>query len=112
MTNSSIRFTSFPRIQSSPFFVRSIVDVFKVHEQEISTIALKKGLESNQVLAILRDDLQTLSFEVETGKTSSQKIHRPVLYGENEEPILRYEIDAYNAEWKCGLVVSHDDMDG
>jgi hypothetical protein len=105
MANSSVRFTSFPRTKSSPFFVRSIVEVFKAHEQEISTVALLKGLESNQVLAILCDDLQALNFEVETGKTSVQKIHRPVLYGENEEPILRYEIDAYNSEWKCGLEI-------
>jgi len=105
MTSSSVRFTSFPRTKNSPFFVRSIVEVFKVHEQKISTTALQKGLESNQVLAILCKDLQALGFEVETGKSSNQKIHRPVFYGENEEPILRYEIDAYNSEWKCGLEI-------
>jgi hypothetical protein len=101
----SIRFSSFPRTKPSPQFIKPIVDIFKSHENEISTILLKKGLESNQVLTILCGDLQTLNFEVETGKTATQKIHRPVFYGENGEPTLRYEIDAYHIEWKCGLEI-------
>jgi hypothetical protein len=28
-----------------------------------------------------------------------------VFFGENGEPSLRYEIDAYHPEWRCGLEV-------
>ena len=34
-----------------------------------------------------------------------KKIERPVFFGEGGEPTLRYEIDAYHPEWKCGLEV-------
>ena len=64
---------------------------------------LAKGLESDAVLRILAPDLETLGFAVETAKTRSKKIERPVFYGENGEPSLRYEIDAYHPEWRCGL---------
>ena len=104
-TDYSIRYTSFPRTKPSPEFILTIISVFISHEKEISTSILIKGLESNQVLKILCSGFQTLNFEVETGKISSQKIHRPVFYGENGLPILRYEIDAYNSEWKCGLEI-------
>ncbi len=105
VANTQIRFTSFPRTRRSPNFIQNIVATFKSHEKEISTIELKKGLESNEVLAKLCEDLLLLYFEVEAGKAHNQKIHRPVFYGENEEPILRYEIDAYHPEWKCGLEI-------
>ncbi|MGO9243490.1 MAG: hypothetical protein ACLQDC_01795 [Verrucomicrobiia bacterium] len=42
---------------------------------------------------------------METGKRSGHKIARPVFYGENGEPSLRYEIVAYYPEWRCGLEV-------
>ena len=78
---------------------------FKLHEIDISTKNLKKGLTSNEVLTILRDDLISIGFQVESGKLKTDKIQRPVFFGENGEPTLRYEIDAYNPEWKCGLEV-------
>ena len=34
-----------------------------------------------------------------------QKIDRPVFFGENGIPALRYQIDAYHPVWKCGLEV-------
>jgi len=105
MSKHQIRYSSFPRTKPSPSFIKPIIDIFKAHEEDISTSVLIKGLESNQVLTILCTDLQALCFEVETGKTDLQKIHRPVFYGENGEPTLRYEIDAYHFEWKCGLEI-------
>jgi len=105
MPNIQIRFSTFPRTKPSPKYIWEIVDIFKAHEMSISTIELAKGLESNQVLSILAEDLHNAGFEVETGKAQIQKIHRPVFYGENEEPTLRYEIDAYHPDWKCGLEI-------
>jgi len=38
-------------------------------------------------------------------KRKADKIERPVFYGENGIPTLRYEIDAYHPDWRCGLEV-------
>jgi hypothetical protein len=103
--SSTVRFTSFPRTKPPPDFVRRIVTVFQQHEPKISTLALAKGLESDPVLKELATDLANLGFTVETSKARKTKIARPVFYGENGEPSLRYEIDAYHAEWHCGLEV-------
>ena len=102
---STVRFSSFPRTKPPPPFVPQIVSVFKRHEPLISTVALDKGLESDPVLRILAEDIAALGFSVESSKTRANKIERPVFYGENGEPTLRYEIDAYHQKWKCGLEV-------
>ena len=46
-----------------------------------------------------------LRFQVEASKKKVDKLQRPVFFGENGIPTLRYEIDAYHPEWKCGLEV-------
>src|SRR5262249_20727024 len=30
---------------------------------------------------------------------------RPVFFGEDGRPTLRYKIDAYNPQWRCGLEI-------
>ena len=79
--------------------------MFLKHEDDISTVNLPKGLTSDQVLSIMRDDLVSLGFEVEAGKKAEQKIKRPVFFGENAAPSLQYEIDAYHADWRAGLEI-------
>ena len=79
--------------------------VFRRHEHKISTITLEKGLDSDGVLSVLREDLVELGFHVESGKRKVDKIDRPVFFGENGEPTLRYQIDAYHPDWECGLEV-------
>jgi hypothetical protein len=102
---TTIRFTCFPQTQPPPPFVPSVVEVFRRHEPTISTIALTKGLESDPVLKEIAGDLAALGFSVETAKTVKAKIPRPVFYGENGLPSLRYDIDAYHQMWRCGLEV-------
>jgi len=94
----SIRYTSYPRTEPPPAFVDKVVGVFQEHRTDISTEPLAKGLTSDQVLNLLRQDLVQLGFEVEEGKRRAQKIQRPVFYGENEVPTIRYEVDAYNCQ--------------
>ena len=79
--------------------------VFRDHEHSISTEDLEKGLTSNQVLAVLRDDLLDLGFAVEGGERSGSKITRPVFFGDNGIPTLRYQVDGYQEDWECGLEV-------
>lgn len=105
MGESSIRFTSFPRTEPPPVFTDAVVRTFRAHETTIGTLGLKKGLTSDEVLQVLRDDLVALGFQVESGKQRVNKIERPVFYGENGVPALRFEIDGYHPEWRCGLEV-------
>lgn len=102
---SAVRFTSFPRTEPAPSFTNDVVAVFRQHEPAISTLELEKGLTSDAVLGMLRSDLQALNFTVESGKLASDKIKRPVFFGENGAPDLQYEIDAYHSDWRCGLEV-------
>jgi hypothetical protein len=66
---------------------------------------LDKGLTSDQVLSIMRNDLVELGFDVEAGKRNVDKIERPVLFGEGGEPTLKYEVDAWHNKWHCGLEI-------
>ena len=66
---------------------------------------LDKGLTSNQVLAVLREDLLDLGFEVEGGGRSGTRITHPVFFGDNGIPTLRYQVDGYQEEWECGLEI-------
>jgi hypothetical protein len=105
MPASTIRYQTFPQTSAPPAFVESIISVMRRHEQDISTLSLRKGLTSDEFLRVIRDDLVTLGFNVEAGKNASSKISRPVLFGENGESIVNYEIDAYHAEWQLVLEV-------
>jgi hypothetical protein len=105
VARTSIRFTSFPRTEQPPAFAIDLAGVFRRHEEQVATALLKKGLTSNEVLAVIRDDLLALGFQVETGKQKADKIQRPVFFGENGHPTLNYEIDAYHPIWRCGLEV-------
>ena len=105
MAKSSIRFSTFPQTEPPPAFVPEIVSVFEKHEPYIATLTLNKGLTSDEVLSVLRGDLIGIGFDVERGKRKDQKIERPVFYGENGIPTVRYQIDAYHPTWKCALEV-------
>ena len=100
-----IRFSTFPRTQTPPAFVARVVDGFERHSGEIGTAQTENGLNSNQVLSVLRSDLVKLGFDVEAGKRTEDKIKRPVFFGENAQPDLQYEVDAWHPEWRAGLEV-------
>jgi hypothetical protein len=101
----TVRYSTFPRTEAPPSHINEIVDVFHQHKITIGTLELEKGLTSDAVLKEIRPALEGIGFIVEGGKTADQKIKRPVFFGENGIPKLQYEIDAYHAEWNCGLEV-------
>lgn len=105
MSDSTIRYYCYPRTKTPPTFAESIVSAFRAKENEIATQDSKDGLKSDAVLAAVRPNLENVGFDVETGKSRSDKIHRPVLFGENGKPQLQYEVDGYHDEWSCGLEV-------
>ena len=98
MAKTSIRYICYPRTEPPPNFAEDVAAVFRSHEKEIATLNLAKGLTSDGVLQVLREDLLDLGFEVETGKRKGQKIERPVFFGEDGRPELKYEVDAYHSQ--------------
>ncbi len=102
---SEIRYYCYPRTQSPPEFSHTIADVFRKHEERISTEQLDDGLKSDEVLEVLRGDLEEIGFNVEKGKKKDEKIHRPVLFGKNGKPQLKYEVDGYHPKKNYGLEV-------
>ena len=105
MPKTTVRFTSYPRTEPPPQFVPSVIAAFQGCEDAVCSERLAKGLTSDQVLGVLRPHLEALGFQVEAGKNRDEKIERPVFYGENGVPALRYQIDAYHPSWRCGFEV-------
>lgn len=100
-----VSFSTFPKTIKPKDFSIKVVELFNKHFDTISTVRLEKGLDSDGVLRVLRDDLLLLGFEVEKSKKKEDKIFRPVFYSENAQATVQYEIDAFNNDWKCGLEV-------
>ncbi|MQC18042.1 MAG: hypothetical protein DWG80_03075 [Chloroflexi bacterium] len=51
---------------------------------------------SDRVLEHVRIGLESLGFEVESGKRSDQKVRRPVLFGTQGSERVAYEIDGFH----------------
>ena len=99
-------FKSFPVTTPPPPFVFDVVGVFRKHHSLCDTSTLKNDSpKSDGVLEIMCPDLLSLGFEVEQGKSADEKIHRPVLFGENGIQEVKYEIDAFHSGFSCGLEV-------
>lgn len=99
-----INFQCFPATQPPPAFVWQIVKTFEDHHSDILPASDGNRFGSDSVLAVLRDPLQQIGFSVEhRGETGF--IDRPVFFGERGAPTLRYRVDAYHSNWKCGLEV-------
>jgi hypothetical protein len=101
---TTIRYQTFPRTRVPPPFVEKVVQAFRNHEPAIST-SLNKGLDSNQVLQEIRDDLVSLGFRIEKGKVIAGKVRQPVLFGENGKIEVPYDVDGYHPDWKAVLEV-------
>lgn len=93
---------SYPSHLPAPPWAAGVVDVFAAARANVDSTQ-HHGLSSDTVLAHVRPGLEELGFEVERGKKHEEKIHRPVLFGENGATLVRYEVDAYLREY--GVVV-------
>jgi hypothetical protein len=81
-----------------PAWALTLVQLVSVVEPVISTADQKTGLSSDDVLRELTPGLQSAGYQVETGKTRASKIRRPVLFGDQGEPSVAYEIDAWHPD--------------
>jgi hypothetical protein len=96
-------YSYFPRWQSTPEWVFPLTQVFL--EQEISLNTAVNANRSDAALEVLRPGLNALGFEVESSKTKTGKLYRPVLFGDNGKPEWQYQIDAYHPERRIALEV-------
>jgi hypothetical protein len=94
----------FPRNTRPPSWALDLAEATAAAQDEISTAPDdRRGIKSDDVLRALAPSLAKLGYAVEASKRSSDKIKRPVLFGDNGRPSLSYEIDAFHDEH--GIVV-------
>ena len=92
----------YPSHDQPPAWVRDFVAAVTGVRSEIESRSVE-GLTSDTVLAFLRPGLVELGYEVESGKHRTEKIRRPVLFGDQGVERVAYEVDAVHDE--LGIVV-------
>ena len=99
-----MRWISFPRNVVVSEDLKSIIEVFESVEQEIESKPDNR-MESNKVLEYVRPGLELQGYKVEQGKRAIDKIHVPVLFGENGVEEKYFEADAYHPQKKIVIEV-------
>ena len=84
----------YPSNSSPPEWVEALATVFKNCQNNIDSS--KNSLNSDEVLKELSEGLEEIGFAVEKGKKKEELIRRPVLYGEQGNPRVTYELDAFH----------------
>jgi hypothetical protein len=79
--------------------LEKVIEVFKKHYETIKSP--DNNLNSNEVLSIIREDLELLNYKVENGKGNTVRV--PVLYGRNGVLEKSFHADAYNQN--LGIVI-------
>ena len=74
--------------------LRELAAIFDKHMEEISSAA--HGLSSNDVLAVVADDLEASGYLVEKSKRAEDLIRMPVLFGERGALEKEFYADAYH----------------
>src|SRR5205807_226500 len=83
----------YPLRDRPPEWARVFVGIVAVAETELSS-RKNQGLTSDSVLARLRPGLEAAGYRVEGGKTREQRIHLPVLFGDQGKERVAWEVDA------------------
>ncbi|MCH5226415.1 MAG: hypothetical protein J1F16_01150 [Muribaculaceae bacterium] len=97
---SDIIYECFP---SGEIFLNEVIEIFKKHNSDISSethIGKNKNLKSNDVLKILSNDLESIGYKVEKGKSQQHKITFTVP-GTDQ----KFDVDAYNDTTKTIIEV-------
>lgn len=92
----------YPSSAEPPVWVGALVEAFRGAQQELDSRS-HSGLSSDVALSRLRKSLVQLGFNVESGKKKADLIRRPVLYGEQGNSVVAYEVDGFHAE--LGIVL-------
>lgn len=91
-----INYMYFPRNKSIDEVSAGVISSFNEIADKIDSDKFK--FDSNEVLSIVRLQLEKHGFKVETGKKQNDKILIPVLYGKNGRIEKSFEVDAYSFE--------------
>ncbi len=98
-----IRFQFFPRSQGITQNMSLIINCF---ENEIEKIKSPEfNLSSNEVLEVVRKNLENIGFNCETGKSAAQKIHVPVLFGYDNKIDKSFNADAVSRDGKIVIEI-------
>ena len=98
-----LRYQLFPR---SVGITQQIQEVINCFERRYAPIKSPENeLKSNEVLNVLRPDLERIGFNVETGKAKGQKIPVPVLFGLNNSVDKSFNADGISSDGKIVLEV-------
>ncbi|OAQ39876.1 hypothetical protein A5893_09925 [Pedobacter psychrophilus] len=98
-----ITFQFFPRSQG---ITKEIKDVISCFELEYSNIKSPEfNLSSNEVLEVVRPHLEKLEFICETGKSATQKISVPVLFGYDNRIDKSFNADALSCDGKIVIEI-------
>lgn len=98
------RWQYYPTHDPAPAWVAAVCELLAASRQHIDSREVD-GLTSDKVLEHLRPGLESLGFEIETGKRKVQKVRRPVLFGESGSERVAYEVDGFHAAEKIVLEV-------
>lgn len=93
----------FPKSTETPAHLRRIVDAFNIHANDIDSEF--HTYSSNEVLEILRPDLEQIDFQVERSKKQVDKIKVPVLFGRNGILEKYFDADGFNKNTKTVIEV-------
>jgi hypothetical protein len=98
-----IRFQFFPRSQG---ITKPIQEVFSCFEKEVDKIKSPDfNLSSNEVLEVIRPHLEKVGFTCETGKSATQKISVPVLFGYDNKIDKAFNADAVSEDGKIVIEI-------
>jgi hypothetical protein len=88
------RWRYYPARDVPPSWVEDLISVCEEAKPRIDTASVQ-GEGSDGILAALCPGLLRLGYKVETSKKTTDKIERPVLFGDEGRPRVQYQIDAW-----------------
>lgn len=97
MTEPYPNYRYYPLRDPPPEWVDDLVDVVR-DCRELVDSAVVDGLTSDGVLGHMRGGLERLGYRVEAGKKKKERIALPVLFGDQGQAVVRYEVDAVHDE--------------
>ena len=92
--SAQIEWQYYPRSRKAPPLAESLVHAFVGEAGRIASESF--DLASNEVLEALREPLQVIGFEVESGKHKDEKVCVPVLFGRGGAIEKSFDADAYH----------------
>lgn len=98
-----IRYQFFPRSQGVSQEIKDVIKAFESVASQINSDNYQ--LSSNEVLSIVRGNLEKIGFLVEVGKSNQKKINIPVLFGLNNSVDKCFNADALSSDGKIVIEV-------